>query len=85
MAVQDVQLFMFRIGKNEVTAVNAALLVEAEEAMQLVAPSQSIKQWRVLMQLAFPPVEVFRFITDSPTTKLGPFLMVLSHTAFPVP
>jgi len=76
---------MLRIGKNEVTAVNAALLVVSEDAMQLVAPSQSMKQWRVLMQLALPPVEVFRFITDSPTTKFGPFLMVLSHTAFPVP
>lgn len=85
MAVQDKQLFMLRMGINEVTAVNAALSVVSEEAMQFVAPSQSMKQWRVLMQLALPPVDAFRFMTDSPTTKLGPFLMVLSHTELPVP
>ena len=83
--MQDVQLFMFRMGINEVTAVNAALSVVSEEAMQFVAPSQSMKQWRVLMQLALPPAEAFRFITDSPTTKLGPLLMVLSQTALPLP
>jgi hypothetical protein len=32
------QLFMLRMGINEVTAVNAALSVVSEEAMQFVAP-----------------------------------------------
>jgi hypothetical protein len=85
VAVQDVQLFMLRMGTNEVTAVNAALSVVSEEAMQFVAPSQSMKQWRVLIQLALPPVDALRFMIDSPTTKLGPFLIVLSHTALAVP
>ncbi len=67
MPLHDVQLFMFNSGIN-VTAGKEPISVVCESAVQLVALSQSIKQYGVLMHFNVAPVDSMALIVDSPKT-----------------